>query len=207
MKNLGFVLIVLISLCVASHAQSISGYVDTAAYAAVQNMTHKAVNQAIQERNEMAQLYLSNGISTNDLELVKKAVRQGANMDEGIIDALRLGHYDIANYLLDQGAKVKKTKDRHGDTPLTALLMFRDKNQDEPVIHLMKRLIKRGASVKTPNNYGCTPLDIVYWSPNLKKELMRLAPWAPRGQYCQITFNPEAVSTFPSPEDEYAVDN
>lgn len=113
---------------------------------------------------------LMDGAWGGDLTAVKQALADGASIDVGIgsgsykgcsplLMAFIYKQFDIADYLIDQGADVnykrpaQHTPDRtKGQTPL-----WWAANHDQ--MKLAQKLIQKGADVNTPDHHGSTPLS------------------------------------------------
>ena len=112
---------------------------------------------------------LMDGATAGDLTAVTQALQDGANINVGIgggnydgcsalMMALMRQQYDVAEYLIDQGADVnhkrpaQHTPDKtRGQTPL-----WWSANHGQ--IALAQKLLNKGADVNTPDHHGSTPL-------------------------------------------------
>lgn len=110
------------------------------------------------------------GVGYNDIGLVQSALRDGANINttiaggtyygcSALIYAICLGHFEIAQFLIEQGADVHFARaDLHGNfipgRGQTALWWA----ANQGCLPLVKELLKRGADINSPDHYGGTPL-------------------------------------------------
>ena len=100
---------------------------------------------------------LINGATTGDIEMVKNALTEGANVNAkdsdsntALYTASRRGHTEIVKILLDNGAKVN-VKDNNG---WTALITASKRGLTE----IVKILLENGANVNSKDNNGWTAL-------------------------------------------------
>jgi len=113
---------------------------------------------------------LINTVAANDLPAVQQALRDGANLNayigkgnyqgcSALIFALLSKHFEIAEFLIDQGADIHFTRsDLKGKFQpgrgQTALWWAANHGH----LPLAEALIRRGADVNTPDHHGGTPL-------------------------------------------------
>jgi ankyrin repeat protein/transglutaminase-like putative cysteine protease len=104
---------------------------------------------------------LKNGIYKNDLQKVKQTLADGAdvnavthehNQNTALIYACLKGHSEIALYLIERGADVKRIN-KQGKSAL----LYASQYGLEKVV---KRLLEKGAPMNTPDNFGYTPIYI-----------------------------------------------
>jgi ankyrin repeat protein len=110
------------------------------------------------------------GVGYNDLPMVQQALRDQANINAAIthgdqrgcsalIFAILLGHYEIAQFLIEQGADIHFTRsDLQGNfipgRGQTALWWAASQGH----LPLVKELLQRGANINAPDHFDGTPL-------------------------------------------------
>ncbi len=121
------------------------------------------------DQNKSPNQRLMDGATAGDLTAVKQALHDGANIKvtigggnydgcSALIMALMRKRFDVADYLIDQGADVNHTRPAqhphnpaHGQTPLWWAA-------NHGHMALAQKLLDKGADVNTPDHHGGTPL-------------------------------------------------
>ena len=81
---------------------------------------------------------------------------QGSENQTPLHEAAQEGHFEVAKYLIEKGAKVN-AKNKLEETPIHKAVKS---NENEKSLEIVKLLIDQGANVKSQTIHGATPLSI-----------------------------------------------
>ena len=116
------------------------------------------ITTAVAERGENN---LHHAADKGDLTVVKRLVGSGTPVDirdqyeyTPLYYAARMGHEDVAVYLLDRGADVN-AQGKNGRTPLHGSFFYRGH-----FVEMVNLLLNRGAKVDLPDGSGRTSLNL-----------------------------------------------
>lgn len=129
----------------------------------IENVYIKNINGAIYDNNLSKVKKLSDGKNLNQVYVNEKC-DDGENWEESydclppLSVAVRIGRYEIAEYLIKNGANVNYSDIYTNYTPL--LFALEDTPQDNQY-KMLQLLLTHNASMNVKNHFGNTPLEII----------------------------------------------